>query len=140
MPIKTPPAPLDTKNRTRVGEIISAKMEEKGLSIRDLAVSLDTAYEHMRRIVKGEGVPSKFLLKSICQELGINYKEAERLVTSDQIEKKYGKIPMEISGKNPEIEPIERVWTHLTNDQKNDIITMVQGWARRNKALKVTTN
>jgi transcriptional regulator with XRE-family HTH domain len=120
---------------SRVGELILDAMEEKGMSIRELSVAVETTYEHIRRIVKGEGIPSKFMLKDICEKLHINYKEAEKAATADRIAKRFGSIPIELSGKNPEMEPLDRIWTKLTDEQKHDLISMAQTWAKRNRAL-----
>lgn len=126
--------PVDEKQNTRVGEMISDAMAKKGWSIKDLSDALEITYEHVRRIVKGEGVPSKPMLKLICQNLDINFTdEVYKSLTADQIEKRYGKVPAELSGKNPELDPIERAWSSLTSDQKHDVIGMVQMWSRRNK-------
>ncbi|MCX6602561.1 MAG: hypothetical protein NTV52_03100 [Acidobacteria bacterium] len=40
-----------------------------------------------------------------------------------------------MSGKNPELQVIERSWPHLTAAQKEDLNTMAQQWSKRNKAL-----
>lgn len=116
---------------TRLGDLISKKLAEKDLEILDLAKELEVSYEHARRIVKGLGVPSKPILRIICTYLGMNYKEAEKMVTVDKIQKKYGGIPLELSNKKPGLEPIERVWDSLTPSQQRDAVTLIQGWARR---------
>jgi ribosome-binding protein aMBF1 (putative translation factor) len=46
---------------TQTAQMVSAKMEALGISIRDLAYKVDTTYEHIRRLVRGEAVPSKHL-------------------------------------------------------------------------------
>jgi transcriptional regulator with XRE-family HTH domain len=122
-------------NNTRVGEIISNAMEEQGVSIRDLSVKLETTYEHVRRIVRGEGVPSKFLLKLICDHLGLEYREVEREAMTDRVERKFGgSLPPDILGKrNPELDPIERAWTNLTEEQKHDLVSMAKSWSQRNR-------
>jgi len=33
-----------------------------------------------------------------------------KLKTADKIQKDYGKIPLELAGKNAELDPIDRVW------------------------------
>ena len=124
-----------TESLSLIGEMVRAAMDEQGVSIKDLARKIDTTYEHTRRIVKGEGVPSKYVLKLICQELGIPYKEAERAATADRIKKRFGDIPLELSGKNPELEPIAHAWNHLSEDQKKDATSMIVTWAKRNKAM-----
>lgn len=123
-------------SQTVIGQMIADKMEEKGLSIKDLAVKLDITYEHVRRIVRGEGVPAKYSLRAICEILGISFREAERVATADKVRKKYGASYLEVQGKKPSLEPLERIWEALTNDQQKDIIVMAQGWVKRNKAVK----
>ncbi|PSH04374.1 MAG: hypothetical protein CXZ00_05955 [Acidobacteria bacterium] len=44
-----------------------------------------------------------------------------RLVTADKIEQKHGSIPLEISGKNPELEHFERGW-HMVTVQEKDLL------------------
>jgi transcriptional regulator with XRE-family HTH domain len=121
-------------------DLIEEGMKNKKMSIKDLAIKIDTTYEHVRRLVNGQALPSKFTLKEICNVLGLSYKEAERAATSDRITKKFGTIPLELSGKKPGLAPIERVWDNLTEDQQADVVTMVQGWSKRNKALGVGKN
>src|SRR5690349_6292058 len=122
--------------QAHLGELISTAMEQQGITMRDLARKLDITYEHVRRVVRGEGIPSKYVLKLFCEALGLNYKEAERLATQDKIMKKYGGIPLEISGKNPALQPIEGAWDALTEDQKRAAITMITSWAKQNKTLQ----
>jgi transcriptional regulator with XRE-family HTH domain len=127
-------AAVAEKQNSRVGEMISGAMAEQGLSTKDMSDKLELTYEHVRRIVKGEGVPSKYILKAFCEILGLDYVEAYKAMTADQIEKKYGGVPAELSGKNPELEPIERAWHHLTAEQKADAISMITGWSKRNRS------
>jgi hypothetical protein len=47
---------------------------------------------------------------------------------------KYGKIPIEISGKNPELEPTERAWENLSAAHKRDLISMAQTFAKQDRA------
>lgn len=119
---------------TLVGEKINEAMESKGMSIRDLSVELGSTYEHVRKIVRGGAVPSKYMLTSICAALKLNPKEMEKLATADRIRHKFGKIPIELSGKNPEMEAIERAWPHLSEDHKKDATSMILNWAKRDKA------
>jgi transcriptional regulator with XRE-family HTH domain len=114
---------------------ISSAMNEVGMTIRGLAQVLGMTYEHARKLTKGEALPSGIVLRAICAELNLDPHEMEMLSTASRIRKKYGKIPMELAGKNPELEPIELAWDHLTAEQKKDATSMIQGWAKRNKAM-----
>lgn len=125
------------ESQTLLSDLISRAMEDQNLSIRGLAEKLSMTYEHARRIVRGEGIPSDVVLRAICNELGLNFKEAQQLSVASKIRVKYGDIPFKLAGKNPELDPIERVWSLLTESQKNDATNMIQGWARRNRAQGV---
>lgn len=120
---------------TRIGQMIADKMEEKGVSIRDLATKIEITYEHARRITKGESVPSKFILKLISDYLGLDFQAADRLRNTDRIQAKFGDLPMELAGKQPGMDPLERVWPGLKEEQKSDLIRMAQAWYKRNKTL-----
>jgi transcriptional regulator with XRE-family HTH domain len=108
-------------------------MEARGLTIKDLAGLLDVTYEHARRLVRGEGVPSRPLIRRLAEALQLSFDDLNRLATADKIRMKFGTVPLELAGKNPELEPIERVWHHLTADQKRDAITLVTSWAAANQ-------
>jgi transcriptional regulator with XRE-family HTH domain len=112
-------------------------MEEMGISLNDLAKKVDITYEHVRRVVRGNGAPSKFVLKLICEELKLPLREAEKLAMVDKIWGKYGKLLTEYMGQKPGMEPIERVWDKLSEEQKSSIVVMVQSLAKASKAARV---
>ena len=120
-------------SKTSVGELLLREMEDKDISIRDMAFKTGIVYEHVRRTVRGEGIPSKYVLKLMCDVLGVDFKEAEKIATADKIRRRYGKLPDEIANKKPGLEPIERVWDRLTPQQQEDSISLIQGWAKRKK-------
>lgn len=120
---------------TDLSEIIAKRMGELGITINELAQLVDISYEHARRIVNVGGVPARPVLRLISRELNLDFHELDKMAAAANITKKYGSIPLELSGKNPELEPIERAWQHLTDQQKQDAIAMVKGWAKRNKGL-----
>jgi len=43
---------------------------------------------------------------------------------------------LELAGKNPEMEPLERVWKHLSDEHKADLIAQAQAWATRDREAK----
>ncbi len=122
----------------RLSEIISEIMEKRGLTINSLAKLMDLSYEHTRRIVRGESIPTKFVLKAICDELKLPYKQLLDTANADNLTKKYGDLLAVMVGKNPAMEPLERIWDDLTEDQQQDLIAMAQGWARRTRASRTS--
>lgn len=108
-------------------------LEQKGWSIRRLAENAELTYEHARKLVRGIAFPSKRLLKTLCELLGLKYGEMEKLVVGAKIRRKYGTIPMEIAGKNPRFERFEYLLPKLTAEQFEDIYAATEGIIRRNR-------
>ena len=117
----------------RTGELLTERMKEMNLSIRDLANQVGTSYEHVRNIVKGNIVPSRLMVGQLAKALDMDREKLEKIATADRIRVKFGTIPLELAGKNPELEPLERVWNHLSQDHKADLIAQAQAWAQRDR-------
>ena len=113
-------------------------MQERGVSVRELAESLVLSYEHVRKIVRGEAIPSKHLLRSVAELLQLDLTELESLADVDKVRKKFPHFPTGMLAKNPELEPIERFWDVLTPEQRQDLAMLAQRWAGRNKATAKT--
>jgi hypothetical protein len=62
------------------------------------------------------------MVQALADALRMNRGELERLATADRIRIKFGKIPLELSKKNPELEPLERIWKDLSEGHKGDLI------------------
>jgi transcriptional regulator with XRE-family HTH domain len=119
--------------QNRTGELLAGRMRDLKLSLRDVSIKVGTSYEHVRSIVRGIAVPSDAMAEALAEALKIKKEELERVVTGDRIRKKFGTIPLEIAGKNPELEPLERVWNHLSQDHKADLIAQAEAWAKRDR-------
>lgn len=115
-------------------EKLNARMEEIDVDIRRLAEAVDTTYEHTRRVVRGLSVPSNPLLRAICTELELDYDEMKELAMADKLKRKYGSALASLTERNPELEPLERLWPDLTDEQKNTLVFVAQGFAKSNKS------
>jgi hypothetical protein len=118
---------------TSVAEILSHAMKEQGVAIRDLAIKLGITYEHTRRVVGGDSIPTKWILKPICEELGLNFEALDKLATGEKIRKKYGVIPDDVLARDPSFVAVEKLWKQLNETQRHDMISMMQGLARGNR-------
>jgi transcriptional regulator with XRE-family HTH domain len=125
---------------TLTAERILEAMDAKGYSIKDMADKTESTYEHMRKIVRGGNFPSKYMIRVLAETLDIKQSELQRLVVADQIRHKYGKIPAEISGKNPDLEPVERIWPSLTKDQQKSFIAQMQAVAKQNRMARAAAS
>ncbi len=119
----------------RTGEMLAGRMRELKLSLRDVSTKVGTSYEHVRSIVRGIVVPSDAMAEALAGALKIKKEELQRVITADRIRVKFGTIPLELAGKNPELEPLERVWNHLSQDHKADLIAQAQAWAKRDREV-----
>jgi transcriptional regulator with XRE-family HTH domain len=122
--------------KTLTGETIRAAMEKQGLSIADVANSVDTSYESARSIVQGNVVPSKHLIKLYASVLKLSLRDLEMNAIADRIRMRFGKRWLEMGGKNAELEPIERVWDKLSDEHKADVIAICKTYAERDTKLK----
>ena len=77
-------------------------------------------------------MPSKAMVKNLAA-LKMNEAELERLATADRIFARFRTIPLELAGKNPELEPLERVWKYLSQDHRADLIAQAEAWAKRDR-------
>jgi transcriptional regulator with XRE-family HTH domain len=125
-----------TAATTKIGSMIHEALDNKGASIRDLARHTESTYEHIRRILKGDNIPSKHVLKLICAYLGMDYETANSIATTDRVIKRYGGIPTDTGIKKPELASIENAWDHLTEDQKETLRTMANVMAKQNSPSK----
>lgn len=123
---------------TTIASMVDNAMQQKGLTIRDLSEELDLSSEHTRRIVRGEATPSKFVLKPLCNILGLDYAKAEQIATGERIRKKYGVAADSLSPRVEGIENVEKVWGKLSKSQQDDALAMMEGWAKNNTHAKAS--
>src|SRR5581483_8718113 len=126
------------ERETSVGALarqLCARMDQLGLSTRQLAKSLDITYEHARRILKGEGIPSKYVLREIATVLEMDLRDLECAANIDRVRKRFGNVPA--ISINAELLPIQEAWSDLTAEQRTDLIDLAQKWARRNRAQRI---
>jgi hypothetical protein len=113
------------------------KLEDKGKNMAWLAKEVDTTYEHARKICKGTAFPSRRLLKDICRTLNLKEEDMWRMVVSDKLRHKYGEIPRELAGQSARSVKIERLLPKLTDEQFEDLLSLAEGWAQRNRPTLV---
>lgn len=127
---------VDLEPQGRFATKMVGAMEQKGVTLTDLAERLDASYEHCRKLAKGIAYPSKYLTKLICKELGLDLAEAEELIVADKFEHQFGDAGFRFMGRNPELADIEKHWPSLTADQKAYITTTVEALAKQNRKQK----
>ena len=123
----------------RFGQALLAVLEERKMTLRDLAARVESTYEHMRKLVRGIAQPSKLMLKEICVTLKLDFDEMVQIVEEDRIQKKYGGAAYKMIGKDPRIGELETAGLRqLTDEQVKMVASMVQTLARGNRKVRTT--
>ena len=122
---------MNEEIKTRVGAKINEALEDRGISIRAFAIAMEATYEHIRRIVRGESLPSKPMLRQMAEHLGLDASELIQDLAFDSITKRWGGLPQELSNKKPGMATIERCWDDLNPEQQEDLTNFAVQWAKR---------
>ena len=108
-------------------------MTERGLSASDVATQVDCCYEHIRKMLRCQTLPSPLLLRKLCEVLRINHTEARRLTRWDYCRARYGSVFWSAQGLNPEHDELHVLWYFLTEEQRDFFWTQMEALARTNK-------
>jgi transcriptional regulator with XRE-family HTH domain len=122
---------------TLFGQTVQKRMDEMNISIKDLSDRTGSAYETIRKLVRGLAFPSKYMAHFIATELNLDPQSLIDLANTDKLKHKLGNAPAIFAKKNPELEPIERLWGYLRKSQKKHIIETVRVWAKENRERKI---
>jgi hypothetical protein len=95
------------------------------------AVRLGCSYEYVRKMIRGESLPSPSLLNKLCSIFHWKTKKIERLVHLDKCRRQYGPIFWTVLGKNPRYEPLYILWPDLTPGEKQRVIHLLRTWRTR---------
>ena len=118
---------------TQIAQKIQQAMDERGITLQDLAKHFDMSYEYMRRTVRGETNPSKNFLKLLCLFFGWDAKEMEVLLIQDKFRKHNGPLTLVAQGINPETEPFVRGWDFLEQSQKDILLAQLKMFIEQNR-------
>jgi transcriptional regulator with XRE-family HTH domain len=118
------------KFSTRVQQI----MDDKNITMKELAEATEMTYEHTRKIVKGLVYPSKNMARLVAGALKVSGKELEDLALEDKLMGKFSHVASKMAGRNPELESIDAVWSLFDDRDKQDIYAFVKMKADMKKA------
>lgn len=127
---------LVVTSESQFGQYLMDKMKTEGVSIRELSAKAEITYEYVRKLVRGQALPSVHMLRILCDVLNMNRHEAKRLVVADRIRKDYGTIPIELAGKNPDAEFFDRNISRLSAEQRRYLETQLKMLLRKNQKDK----
>ncbi len=124
MPIK-----MDVKGN--FGNALAAAVDKKGVSLRELAELLDVTYEHLRKLIRSEALPSSYLLRDVCKHLGLNLADMEEAVIRDKMAKQYSAGALsKVMKRNPRMARLEPLVPLLSDAEYETVLAMIRGLVR----------
>lgn len=103
------------------------------LDLKRLAEEADISYEHARKMVRGDTIPTKFIIRTLATFFKVESSPLEALANSDRFSKKYGKhAPASVF--NPDIAPFAKGWDMLTETQRVSLLNQLKTYLEKNLA------
>ena len=114
------------------------RVEELGWTPKELAIRIDeVTYETVRRVIRGDAIPSPPVLRLFCTHLQLEYDEMLRLARADKIRQKYGSVADELAGKDPTLAPVEAAWQYLTPEHRLALVAIARDWAAHDRQVSI---
>ena len=100
---------------------LEQRMIEMGLSAPELARRTGVTYEHIRKLIMGQCLPSDSLLEQLCGKLGLSKREMNARVVKDRVIFRFGDAAWTACGLNPNLAPFYIVVPLLSPEQWNHV-------------------
>ena len=92
-------------------------MDKRSVSARRLAAEVDCCYEHVRKLLRAEALPSPRLARELCRVFKWKQGDVRGLVLLDHLRKRHGEVFWRAQGKDPKVEPFYIIDPYLTDEQ-----------------------
>lgn len=115
----------------RTSAAIAQHMAEQGVTIRDLSTRVRITYEHARRIVRGEAIPSTELATRISHVLSMNPDQLLLLGKADRMKEKFDVEILSVPDSD-DVETLKGIWTILSTERRRDLIEIAKLFAGLN--------
>lgn len=100
-------------------EQLADGMARQRVTAKALADTLGCSYEHIRKLLVGDVLPSSHLLLQLCAIFGWSEKKLRRFVMIDRVRKQFGDSFWRVLGRNPKYEALYILWEFLTDYEKD---------------------
>lgn len=113
--------------------LVTNRMHELRLGIKEVAIATTVSYEQIRKICKGESFTSPPVRQLLADVLQMDVKLLEEAAVQSRA--RQDKEQQLLAGRNPELYPIEDAWISLTKEQKASVIAVARGFASDNRRV-----
>jgi hypothetical protein len=108
--------------------LLNAHMRSRGLTIGKLAELTGKSYEHCRKLVGGEALPSPLLVEKLAAVTGLPVAPAQQAAERDRMLRHYGQdMVAEVAGNSSRVESFAPLLNALTDEQAECARAMLQG-------------
>lgn len=118
--------------KTELGARLHEIAQQKGYSIERITEQTDVGYEQVRRTLRGLTIPSKPVLRQICDFLKLDFEEFNRIRSRDEIRKKHGISVLREFNLETDLAKLETAWPTLRNEQKRLLLGMLESFLKEN--------
>ena len=108
-------------------------MDRDDISARHLAAQVDCCYEHIRKLLRAEVLPSSRLARRLCRVFKWKEGDVRELVLLDDARIRYGEVFWRAQGKDPRVEPFYIIGPYLTDEQHSFLIETARRFAAANE-------
>ena len=108
-------------------------MNEKNMSVRELAGAVGVTHEHIRKILVGDCLPSDSVLERLCEALLLSSTDMRQRVAKDKMIKRYGDAMWSVCGLDPELATLYIVVPLLSKEEWTFMRTVVRALASQRK-------
>jgi transcriptional regulator with XRE-family HTH domain len=117
-----------------IARLIKQAMTDRGLEIQSLSSRLGISYEHTRKIVRGQAIPTPHLRSDLAEVLSLEVEELDRLAMEEKRrEGLHDVVEAGIRAKDNRLQTFTRVWDRLGDKRRDDLIAIARLWAQDNR-------
>jgi transcriptional regulator with XRE-family HTH domain len=119
--------------KTQIALRLQQEMDQRQLTLQDIAKMFDLTYEYVRRLARGDNNVSKNVLWRMSKTFDWDVEEMEKMLVGDRWRQKNGPLGAIAQEFNPEVEPFEKGWHMLDQTQKAFLLANLNLFISQNR-------
>lgn len=112
---------------------LEQRRNEVGISVRELATEAGSTYEHVRKLIMGQCLPSDSMLGRLCTALELNKREMSRRVLKDKMIFRFGDAAWQAAGIDARAAPCYILFPLLSRSERECFLVQLRALAENNR-------
>jgi|HubBroStandDraft_4_1064222.scaffolds.fasta_scaffold394261_1 hypothetical protein len=117
-------------------EKLNDAMRQRDLSGHSVAELANCSYEHVRKLMRAEALPSVGLVSVLATIFRWNAKDTRELVKLDKARSKFGAEFWRFVGKDPSVEPFYIMSPYLTDEEREFFLARMRHCINRREGQR----